>query len=152
MDYALLCAQVKALAEEERWYVPLLANAAALLYDSMDDLNWAGFYLMRGGQLVLGPFVGKVACIHIPLGKGVCGAAAARDATQRVANVHEFPGHIACDGASNSEIVIPLHKNGEVVGVLDIDSPKLDRFDEADQEGLEAFALAIEEMAEYSRL
>ena len=149
MDYALLCAQVKALAEEERWYVPLLANAAALLYDSMDDLNWAGFYLMRGGQLVLGPFVGKVACIHIPLGKGVCGAAAARDATQRVANVHEFPGHIACDGASNSEIVIPLHRNGEVVGVLDIDSPKLDRFDEADQEGLEAFARAIEEMAEY---
>lgn len=148
MDYGLLCAQVRALAETERWYVPLMANAAALLFDSMANLNWAGFYLMRGGQLVLGPFVGKVACIHIPLGRGVCGAAAREDRTQRVANVHAFPGHIACDGASNSEIVIPLHKNGEVVGVLDIDSPVLDRFDEADQEGLEAFARVIEEMAE----
>ncbi len=149
MDYELLCAQVKALAEEERWYVPLMANAAALLFDLMDDLNWAGFYLMRGGQLVLGPFVGKVACIHIPLGRGVCGTAAARDETQRVANVHEFPGHIACDGASNSEIVIPLHKNGEVVGVLDIDSPKMDRFTEADQKGLEAFARVIEDTIEF---
>ena len=149
MDYELLCAQVKALAEEERWYVPLMANAAALLFDLMDDLNWAGFYLMRGGRLMLGPFVGKVACIHIPLGRGVCGTAAARDETQRVANVHEFPGHIACDGASNSEIVIPLHKNGEVVGVLDIDSPKMDRFTEADQKGLEAFARVIEDTIEF---
>ena len=149
MNYDLLCAQLRGLAEEERWYVPLMANAAALLYDSMADLNWAGFYLMRGGELVLGPFQGKVACIHIPLGKGVCGTAAARDETQRVANVHEFPGHIACDGASNSEIVIPLHRGGEVVAVLDIDSPKLDRFDEEDQKGLEAFARVIEEMVEF---
>lgn len=149
MNYDLLCAQLRGLAEEERSYVPLMANAAALLYDSMADLNWAGFYLMRGGELVLGPFQGKVACIHIPLGKGVCGTAAARDETQRVANVHEFPGHIACDGASNSEIVIPLHRGGEVVAVLDIDSPKLDRFDEEDQKGVEAFARVIEEMVEF---
>lgn len=144
MDYKLLCAQVKGLAEAERWYVPLMANAAALLYDSMPDLNWAGFYLMREGQLVLGPFQGKVACIHIPLGRGVCGTAAARDRTLVVPDVHAFPGHIACDGASNSEIVIPLHRDGSVVGVLDIDSPKLDRFSDADRVGLEAFARAIE--------
>ena len=149
MDYKMLCAQLEGLAEEDNWYVPLLANAAALLWDSMQDLNWAGFYLMRGGQLVLGPFQGKVACIHIPVGKGVCGTAVAEDRTQRVADVHAFPGHIACDGASNSEIVIPLHQGGRVVGVLDIDSPKLDRFDEADQKGLEAFARMIEETAEF---
>ncbi len=149
MNYDLLCAQLRALAEEEKWYVPLMANAAALLFDSMADLNWAGFYLTRGDGLVLGPFQGKVACIHIPLGKGVCGTAAARDETQRVANVHEFPGHIACDGASNSEIVIPLHRDGRVVAVLDVDSPVLDRFDEADQRRLEAFVRVIEEMAEF---
>ena len=149
MNYDLLCAQLRGLAEEEKWYVPLMANAAALLFDSMADLNWAGFYLTRGDGLVLGPFQGKVACIHIPLGKGVCGTAAARDETQRVANVHEFPGHIACDGASNSEIVIPLHRDGRVVAVLDVDSPKLDRFDEEDQRGLEAFVRVIEEMAEF---
>ena len=149
MNYDLLCAQLRGLAEEEKWYVPLMANAAALLFDSMADLNWAGFYLMRGDGLVLGPFQGKVACIHIPMGKGVCGTAAARDETQRVANVHEFPGHIACDGASNSEIVIPLHRDGRVVAVLDVDSPVLDRFDEEDQRGLEAFARVIEEMAEF---
>ena len=149
MNYDLLCAQLRALAEEEKWYVPLMANAAALLFDSMADLNWAGFYLTRGGGLVLGPFQGKVACIHIPMGKGVCGTAAVRDETQRVANVHKFPGHIACDGASNSEIVIPLHRDGRVVAVLDVDSPVLDRFDEEDQRGLEAFARVIEEMAEF---
>ena len=121
-----------------------MANASALLYQSMADLNWAGFYLMRGGRLTLGPFQGRTACIHIPPGKGVCGTAAARDATLRVANVHEFPGHIACDGASNSEIVVPIHSGGRVAGVLDIDSPRLDRFSEADQAGLEAFARALE--------
>ena len=152
MNYELLCAQVKALAEEESWAVALMANAAALLYDSMEDLNWAGFYLMRGGRLALGPFQGKVACVHIPLGKGVCGTAAARDQTQRVADVHAFPGHIACDAASNSEIVIPLHSGGEVVGVLDLDSPKPDRFDEEDQKGLEAFAGAIEACADWRGL
>ena len=146
MDYGLLCAQLKGLAEAERWYVPLMANAAALLFDAMDDLNWAGFYLMREGRLVLGPFQGKVACIHIPVGKGVCGTAAAEDRTLRVADVHAFPGHIACDGASNSEIVVPLHRDGEVVGVLDIDSPRPDRFSEADQAGLEAFARVLEDV------
>lgn len=144
MDYEMLCAQLRGFAEAEGWYVALLSNAAALLYDSMDRLNWAGFYLMRGGKLVLGPFQGKVACIHIPLGKGVCGTAAARDETQRVPDVHAFPGHIACDSASNSEIVIPIHGKGGVVGVLDIDSPDFDRFSAGDQAGLEAFVRVLE--------
>lgn len=146
MDYNLLCAQLRGLAEEERWYVPLLSNASALLWDAMDDLNWAGFYLLRDGWLVLGPFQGKVACIHIPLGKGVCGTAAVRDETLVVPDVHAFPGHIACDSASNSEIVIPIHgPDGAIFGVLDIDSPLFDRFSEADRAGLEAFVKAIEE-------
>ena len=145
MDYALLCAQVRSFAEADGWYVPLMANAAALIWENMRDLNWAGFYVMREGRLVLGPFQGKTACIHIPVGKGVCGAAVARDATQRVANVHDFPGHIACDSASNSEIVVPIHKGGAVVAVLDIDSPLPNRFSEADQAGLEAFARALED-------
>ncbi len=145
MDYELLCAQMEGLAKAEKWYVPLMANAAALIYDNMADLNWAGFYLMRGDRLVLGPFQGKLACIHIPVGKGVCGAAVREDRTQRVPDVHEFPGHIACDSASNSEIVIPIHRDGRVAAVLDIDSPVLDRFSEADQAGLEAFARVIEE-------
>ena len=149
MNYERLCAQLRGLAEEEKWYVSLLSNAAALLCDSMAELNWAGFYLMRNGQLALGPFQGKVACIHIPLGRGVCGTAAAQDRTQRVADVHAFPGHIACDGASNSEIVIPIHRDGRVVAVLDIDSPRLDRFSEADQAGLEAFARAIEAVCDF---
>ena len=149
MDYALLCKQIAALAETDRWYVPLLSNAAALLYGSLDRVNWAGFYLMRDGRLVLGPFQGKVACIHIPLGKGVCGAAALEDRTQRVPDVHAFPGHIACDGASNSEIVIPLRHDGSVVGVLDIDSPILNRFSEEDQAGLEGIVRAIEAVIEW---
>ena len=110
MDYTQLCAQIRALAEEEPHYVPLLSNASALIWHSMDRLNWAGFYLMRQGQLCLGPFQGKLACIHIPVGRGVCGAAVEKDATQRVPDVHAFPGHIACDGASRSEIVMPLHR------------------------------------------
>lgn len=145
MDYELLCAQMEGLAKAEKWYVSLMANASALLYDNMANLNWAGFYLMRGDRLVLGPFQGKLACIHIPVGKGVCGAAVREDSTQRVPDVHAFPGHIACDSASNSEIVIPIHAGGRVVAVLDIDSPVLDRFSEADQAGLEAFARVIEE-------
>ncbi|MBR1822091.1 MAG: GAF domain-containing protein [Clostridia bacterium] len=144
MDYNLLCAQVKSFAEADGWYVPLMANAAALLFDSMADLNWAGFYVMRQGQLVLGPFQGKLACVHIPVGKGVCGTAVAEDKTQRVADVHAFPGHIACDSASNSEIVIPIHRDGAVVAVLDIDSPVLNRFSEADQAGLETLVKALE--------
>ena len=148
MDHKLLCAQIRSFAEADSWYVPLLSNAAALIYDSMEDVNWAGFYLMRGGQLVLGPFQGKAACIHIPVGRGVCGTAAAQDKTQRVADVHAFAGHIACDSASNSEIVIPLHRQGAVVGVLDIDSPVTDRFSEADQAALEAWARVIESAME----
>ena len=148
MDYGLLAAQLRSFSEAERWYVPLLSNAAALLYDSMEDLNWAGFYLMRGGRLVLGPFQGKAACIHIPLGKGVCGTAAAGDSTQLVPDVHAFPGHIACDGASNSEIVVPIHRDGRVVAVLDIDSPRPDRFSGADRAGLEAFVRVLEETLE----
>ena len=146
MNYDLLTLQIRELAAEESWYVPLLSNASALLYDALPDLNWAGFYLMRDGRLVLGPFQGKTACIHIALGRGVCGTAVAQDRTQRVPDVHRFPGHIACDSASNSEIVIPLRQNGQVIGVLDIDSPLPDRFSEADQQGLEQFCRALEEM------
>ena len=144
MNYERLARQLRDLAAEESWYVPLLANASALLYGALEDLNWAGFYLMREGRLELGPFQGRIACIHIPLGRGVCGTAAAQDCTQRVADVHEFPGHIACDSASNSEIVIPIHAGGRVVGVLDIDSPRPGRFDADDQAGLEAFVRALE--------
>ena len=149
MDYALLTEQVRALGRTEPWFAPLLSNASALLWDALPDLNWAGFYLMRGGRLVLGPFQGKLACIHIPVGKGVCGTAAAENRTQLVPDVHAFPGHIACDSASNSEIVVPLRQNGEVVAVLDIDSPLLNRFTEADREGLEAFAHALEEIVKF---
>ncbi|MBQ9299370.1 MAG: GAF domain-containing protein [Clostridia bacterium] len=137
--------QVRELAAEEPWYVPLLSNVSALIYDALPDLNWAGFYLMRDGGLVLGPFQGKAACIHIAVGKGVCGTAAAQNRTQRVMDVHRFPGHIACDSASNAEIVIPLRRDGQVFGVLDIDSPRLGRFTETDQAGLERVARAIEE-------
>ena len=117
-----------------------LANASALIWDELDRINWAGFYLIEGDRLVLGPFQGKPACIEIPVGRGVCGAAVAQKRTLVVPNVHLFDGHIACDSASNSEIVVPLFSGDTVVGVLDIDSPYLDRFTEADREGLEEFA------------
>ena len=151
-DYMLLCAQLRALGEEERHWLPLLANASALLFEALEDVNWAGFYLMRGGSLLLGPFQGKAACIHIPLGRGVCGTAAERDETQLVPDVHAFPGHIACDGASRSEIVVPLHAEGRVVGVLDVDSPRLARFTEDDRAGLEGFAGELEKIAEWREL
>lgn len=144
-NYDLLARQIRELAQEEPWYVPFLSNVSALLWDALPDLNWAGFYLMRGGRLVLGPFQGKVACIHIAVGKGVCGTAVAEDRVQRVPDVHRFPGHIACDSASNSEIVLPLHRNGQVVGVLDIDSPLLDRFSPEDEAGLRKAVREIEE-------
>ena len=147
--YALLKKQLLALAEEEGNFIPLLANASALLYEGLDDLNWAGFYLMDKGSLLLGPFQGKVACIRIPLGKGVCGTAALRDETIVVANVHDFPGHIACDGASNSEIVVPVHHGGKVAGVLDIDSPSLSRFTDGDRAGLEEFVRALESVISF---
>lgn len=145
-DYATLAAQLSALTEDVPYEIANLANASALLMQSMEDLNWAGFYILQDGALILGPFQGRTACIRIPMGRGVCGTAAAENRTVRVENVHEFPGHIACDSASNSEIVIPLHKNGALWGVLDIDSPVLRRFTEADQAGLEAFAAILEQM------
>ena len=148
-DYKLLKNQLISLAEEEANYLPLLSNASALIFEGLTDLNWVGFYLMNKGSLLLGPFQGKVACIRIPLGKGVCGTAAAKNETILVDNVHEFPGHIACDGASNSEIVIPIHYNGEVAGVLDIDSPKFSRFSETDRLGLEGFVRALESVISF---
>ena len=143
-DYDLLVQQVKALGEEENYWLPVLANTSALLMNALPDLNWAGFYLMNRDSLVLGPFQGNPACVTIPWGKGVCGTAAAKDETQLVPDVHQFPGHIACDSASRSEIVVPLHRGGEVVGVLDIDSPVPGRFTPADREGLEALAALME--------
>ena len=149
MDYTLLNAQIKDFAEEEPYYIPLMSNVSAILMEMLPDLNWTGFYLMKDGQLVLGPFQGKVACIHIAVGKGVCGTAVAEDKTQLVEDVHAFPGHIACDGASNSEIVVPIHHNGEIVGVLDIDSPKLSRFTEEDRDGLEIIVSTLESYLQF---
>ena len=143
-DYAQMNAQLDALTKTTPYQTANLANAAALLYQTMEDLNWAGFYLMENGQLVLGPFQGKTACIVIPVGKGVCGTAVARNQTQLVEDVHQFPGHIACDCASNSEIVVPIRRDGAVVGVLDMDSPKFSRFTREDQAGLEAFVRILE--------
>lgn len=149
-DYALLTEQAKSLTEGVPHYIANLANISALIYHSIPDLNWAGFYLTEDDKLVLGPFQGRTACIEIPLGKGVCGTAAYEDRTVLVEDVHRFPGHIACDGASNSEIVIPLHKNGKVAAVLDIDSPVLNRFSEEDRRGLEQLVQAIEKAFEHS--
>ena len=143
-DYKELNEQLRALIGGVPHPIANLANASALLFQTLDGLNWAGFYLMENGILVLGPFQGKTACIEIPVGKGVCGKAVARGETVLVKNVHEFPGHIACDSASNSEIVVPIHKNGEIVGVLDIDSPLIGRFTEEDQAGLEEFVRILE--------
>ncbi|QGW76602.1 GAF domain-containing protein [Pseudomonas alkylphenolica] len=138
--YGLLAAQLEALFADERDFIANAAQFSAFLYSQVEDLNWAGFYLSRNEELVLGPFQGQVACVRIPFGRGVCGAAAASRETQRVEDVHAFPGHIACDSASNSELVIPLVKEGRLIGVLDLDSPKLARFSAADQEGLERLA------------
>lgn len=144
-NYELMRAQLLSLIEGEEEPLPILANISALLMESMADLNWVGFYLRKGTMLHLGPFQGKVACMHIPMGKGVCGTAAATDSTQLVPDVHAFPGHIACDSASRSELVIPLHDTtGEVVGVLDIDSPLLTRFDTLDQSVLEDLMKQVE--------
>ena len=145
-DYELLCGRLRALTEGVPHRIANLANASALLWESLEDLNWAGFYLREEKVLVLGPFQGKPACIEIPWGKGVCGTAAAEDRTQLVPDVHDFPGHIACDSASNSEIVVPLRKAGRVIGVLDLDSPRKNRFTEEDRQGLEAFACIVEQL------
>ena len=135
-NYDLVAQQLAALTEGIPYEVANLANASALLWQEMPDINWVGFYKMTGGALVLGPFQGKPACIRIPVGRGVCGTAVKEDKVQLVYNVHDFPGHIACDCASNSEIVLPIHADGEIWGVLDIDSPSIGRFTEADRDGL----------------
>ena len=142
--YKIMNEQLKSLTEGEDDIISNLSNASALIYQTLPDLNWAGFYLMKEGRLQLGPFQGKTACLRIPLGKGVCGTAAKEDKAQLVADVHEFPGHIACDSASNSEIVVPMHKDGKVFGVLDIDSPSLNRFSNEDMEGLTEFVKILE--------
>lgn len=149
-DYKLLSAQLESLLENEHDVVANLSNASAALNANLDDINWVGFYLVKNGELLLGPFQGNVACVHIAFGKGVCGTAAEKNETQRIENVHEFPGHIACDCASNSEIVIPMHKDGKVIAVLDIDSPILGRFTEEDQQGLEKCASIIEKACEWA--
>ena len=144
MDYQLLCAELQALIDGIPYETANLANASALLWDSLPNINWAGFYKMEDGALILGPFQGKPACIRIEVGKGVCGTAVIQNTTQRVADVHAFPGHIACDSASNSEIVIPIRVKGDIWGVLYIDSPVFNRFSEADQAGLENFVAILE--------
>lgn len=176
-DYGLLAKQIISLAEVDAHWLPVLSNAAALLWDALDDINWAGFYLVdpatvtvvepdagsgvesgvapsthdpRTPELRLGPFQGKVACVRIPFGRGVCGTAAATRTSQLVEDVHQFPGHIACDSASNSEVVVPIFKDGQLVGVLDIDSPSVARFTQEDLAGLEQVVKALESCANFS--
>ncbi|QDQ27540.1 GAF domain-containing protein [Chitinimonas arctica] len=136
-DYAALARQLDSLLAGERDFIASAAQFSAFIYQTLADLNWAGFYLARGEELVLGPFQGKVACVRIPFGRGVCGTCAVQCETIVVADVHAFPGHIACDSASNSEIVLPVIHNGRLIGVFDIDSPQTDRFSDADRMGLE---------------
>ena len=178
-DYGLLAKQIVSLAEVDAHWLPVLSNAAALLWDALDDINWAGFYLvdpatvvdseqgvepgsseqqaselrlpeLRLPELRLGPFQGKVACVRIPFGRGVCGTAAATKTSQLVEDVHQFPGYIACDSASNSEVVVPIFKNGQVVGVLDIDSPSVARFTQEDLTGLEQVVKTLESCVNFS--
>ena len=146
INYDSLAAQLTALTDGIPYEIANLSNASALLWDTLPDINWAGFYKMVDGALVLYPFQGKPACIRIPVGRGVCGTAVAEDRTQLVYDVHQFPGHIACDCASNSEIVVPIHVRGEIWGVLDIDSPSVGRFTEKDQAGLEKFVTVLEQI------
>ena len=148
-NYDILLKQAHDIIKSEPWCIAALSNISSLIMTSLKDLNWAGFYLVRNGVLTVGPFQGKPACIHIQPGKGVCGTALLKDETMLVPDVHAFPGHIACDSASNSEIVVPIHSNGRVVAVLDIDSPLLDRFSEADKAGLEQLVRLLEEKAEW---
>lgn len=176
-DYGLLAKQIVALAEVDTHWLPVLSNAAALLWDALDDINWVGFYLVDSvtvsgaapsaapgaepdaapsdhepctPELRLGPFQGKVACVRIPFGRGVCGTAAETKTSQLVEDVHQFPGHIACDSASNSEVVVPIFKDGQVVGVLDIDSPSVARFTQEDLAGLEQVVKALESCVNFS--
>ena len=174
-DYGLLAKQIVSLAEVDAHWLPVLSNTSALLWDALDDINWVGFYLVdpvtvtraeldagsepgagpsaqnpSAPELRLGPFQGKVACVRIPFGRGVCGTAAATKTSQLVEDVHQFPGHIACDSASNSEVVVPIFKDGQVVGVLDIDSPNVARFTQEDLAGLEQVVKALESCTNFS--
>ena len=145
-EYTELSENLKAISENVKYNISILSNASSLIWEYMDQLNWCGFYLFEDGKLILGPFQGKVACTEIQLGKGVCGTAAVKDETILVEDVHSFDGHIACDSASNSEIVVPIHKDGALYGVLDIDSPALARFTAGDKSGLELTVKALEEV------
>jgi len=149
-DYALLCSQLDHFCRAEPWYVPVFANASALLWQTLPAINWAGFYTVRGGALVLGPFQGKPACIRIEAGRGVCGTALQQNRVLRVADVHCFPGHIACDCASNAEIVLPVCCSGAVAAVLDIDSPQPGRFTPEDEAGLRRFVQVLEQYVTYA--
>ena len=163
-DYGLLAKQIVSLAEVDVHWLPVLSNTAALLWDALDDINWAGFYLVdpttamgaepglepASPELRLGPFQGKVACVRIPFGRGVCGTAAATKTSQLVEDVHQFPGHIACDSASNSEVVVPIFKDEQVVGVLDMDSPSVARFTQEDLTGLEQVVRALESCVDFA--
>jgi GAF domain-containing protein len=151
-DYALLADQAASMIETEPHYVAALSNLSALIYESMDRLNWAGFYMMDKGSLLVGPFQGRPACIRIEIGKGVCGTAVKEKKIQRVADVHAFPGHIACDAASRSEIVLPIRSGGRIVGVLDIDSPEPERFSEEDEKGLALLADLIGRAVDFAGL
>ena len=146
MDYKTLIAQVRALTQGVPHEIANLANTSAAIWQAMDRINWVGFYRMEQGRLVLGPFQGKPPCIEIPVGRGVCGTAVAEKKTILVEDVHAFPGHIACDSASNSELVVPIFKDGRVYGVLDIDSPELNRFTQEDREGMEQLVQVLEEI------
>ncbi|UAB68868.1 GAF domain-containing protein [Vibrio sp. SCSIO 43132] len=145
-QYQTLTKQAQAIIEGETDLIANLSNLSALLNMELDRLNWVGFYLMKENELVLGPFQGKPACVRIPVGRGVCGTAVAEDKVQRIENVHDFEGHIACDAESNSEIVIPFRINGEIAGVLDIDSPEIERFDQKDEAGLTFLMKEIEKL------
>ena len=145
-DYELIKKQMLALSEDSGHFIPLMSNVSALLFSQLTEINWAGFYLVMDGALILGPFQGMVACVRIEKGKGVCGTAWEKGSVQLVPDVHAFPGHIACDSASRSEIVVPIHRDGEVCGVLDIDSPVKDRFGIEDRDGLVELVKAMEQV------
>lgn len=145
MNYSMIAEQIRALCAVENGWVPVFSNASAVLFQEMPDVSWAGFYVEKNGSLLIGPFQGKMACIRIPHDKGVCGSAYAKDTVMLVRNVHEFPGHIACDSASNSEIVLPIHGKTGIVAVLDIDSTSIGRFTEDDREGLLQVVKVFEE-------
>lgn len=149
-NYLMLTKQLKSLIEDEHHLIAILSNTSALINDHLDQVNWVGFYLIEDNELILGPFQGHPACVHIEIGKGVCGTAVSEDATQRVSDVHQFPGHIACDANSKSEIVIPIHVNDKIIGVLDIYAPIKDRFTWDDQEGLEQVVQILEKQLNQS--